>query len=233
MFKQIGMWALMAALSSAPIMLHAQDDQSDEQEQPFTTDQEITSEQMKNMEKTNVVPVPEVSDKYGNNPASVNTIIINNNGDVTTANYPYDPDQGGIVINNNVDVGGPGCSLFFPGFGVGFLWYNGFWCDGLGYYWNGFGWGFCGFGGWPGYWHGYWYHHWSRSWHHYYSHHYHSAHFHYHHDYNHFSGRARHTGHGGTPGHGGHTHGHGGGHHGGGSHPHGHGGGHGGGHGRK
>lgn len=227
-FKQMGQWALMITLSSAGMLYSQQDQDQDQGQEQFTTDHEITPEQMQNMEKTNVVPVPEVKDKYGNNPASVNTIIINNNGEVTTQDYPYDPDRGGIIINNNVEVGGPGCSLFFPGFGVGFLWYNGFWCDGLGYYWNGFGFGFCGFGGWPGYWGGYWRHHWARSWHHYYSHHYHDAHFHYHRDYHHFSGRARHTGghghgghgHGGHGGHGRGGHGHGGGHHGG--HGHGH-----------
>jgi hypothetical protein len=85
---------------------------------------------------TTVVPVPEADQLYST-VTPVDTIIVDKNGNMTETQYNYDPDQGGVVINNYNEVAGPGASLFFPAMTVGMLWWGGYWVDHNGDYWNG------------------------------------------------------------------------------------------------
>lgn len=109
---------------------------------------------------SNVIPVPEAQKQY-NQPTQVNAVIVNKNGEMSETQYTYDPNQGGVVINNYYEVAGPDCSIYFPLWGIGFLWWSGFWVDGDGYYWDGYRYRYCNYphwhNHWNNYWHGTWY----------------------------------------------------------------------------
>lgn len=112
---------------------------------------------------TIVVPVPEADQLY---PAAtpVETIIVNKNGTMIEGQYTYDPEQGGVVINNYEEVAGPGASLFFPTMTVGMLWWNGYWVDHEGYYWNGRTWSQVNDPHWHDNWNHYWNDNWNNKW---------------------------------------------------------------------
>lgn len=110
-----------------------------------------------------VVPLPEADQQYSTS-TPVNAIIVKKNGEMSQAQYPYDPDQGGVVINNYDDVNGPGSSLFFPAFGVGMLWANGYWADQSGYYWNGNRYVSVNNDHWDDHWNNYWHNDWNNKW---------------------------------------------------------------------
>lgn len=170
-----------------------------------------------NSDASTVVPLPEAQQQY-TSATPVDAIVVDKDGNMSERQYTYDPNRGGVVINNYYQVAGPDCSLYFPAFGVGFLWNNGFWVDSQGYYWNGIGFGFVGYGYWNSHWNYYWHHNWNNRWNHYRSSHPHG----------HWSGHgghgARNVNRGGmhrpsshaSRGGGGHGGGHGGGGHGGG-----------------
>ncbi len=110
-----------------------------------------------------VVPLPEAEQQYSE-ATPVDAIIVDKDGNMTERQYTYDPAQGGVVINNYNQVAGPDCSLYFPVFGVGFLWWGGYWVDYNGYYWNGYGWGYVNYNRWHGRWNNYWHHNWNNKW---------------------------------------------------------------------
>src|SRR5271170_5751283 len=83
-----------------------------------------------------VVPIPE-ADQNCSSSSQVKAIIVDKKGDMTQTEYVCDPDQGGVVINNNEADWGEGASLFFPAFEMGLLWDDGVWVDEEGYYWDG------------------------------------------------------------------------------------------------
>jgi hypothetical protein len=106
-----------------------------------------------------VVPIPEADQAYSS-PTPLKAIVVDKQGNMTETEYTYDPEAGGVVINNEENIYGDGSSLFFPALEVGFLWAGGYWVDHEGYYWNG-----------NHYaneknpaWHDQWDHYWNRDW---------------------------------------------------------------------
>jgi hypothetical protein len=65
----------------------------------------------------------------------VKVIIIDSNGRTFEQTANYDPAVGGIDIDTN--WAGPNASIFIPSLNVGYVWYNGYWVNQEGYYWNG------------------------------------------------------------------------------------------------
>jgi hypothetical protein len=112
---------------------------------------------------TRVIPVPEVEQKYSS-PTPVNAVVVDRNGNMTETRYTYDPDQGGVVINNYEEISGPGSSVFFPEDEVGLMWWDGFWVDHEGYYWNGANFVLVDDPGWRGRWDQYWQRDWRNKW---------------------------------------------------------------------
>lgn len=65
----------------------------------------------------------------------VQVIIFDSNGNTYEQTAYFDPSSEGINIDTS--WAGPGASIYIPSLGLGYLWYNGFWVDQEGYYWNG------------------------------------------------------------------------------------------------
>lgn len=65
----------------------------------------------------------------------VKVIIVDSNGRTFEQTANYDPSAGGIDIDTS--WAGPNASIYIPSLGVGYVWYNGYWVDQEGYYWNG------------------------------------------------------------------------------------------------
>jgi hypothetical protein len=70
----------------------------------------------------------------------------------------YDPYIGGIDIN--LSWAGPNASIYFPELGIGYIWYNGYWVDEGGYYWDRGNQVYIGYPYWNVYWTDYWGRHW-------------------------------------------------------------------------
>lgn len=119
---------------------------------------------------TNVVPIPEAAQQYSS-PTPVNVIVVDGNGTMSQQQYMYEPALGGVVINNTSAIGGDGASIFFPDFSLGFVWWNGYWADYDGFYWNGFNYAQVNNSDWHHYWHHYWHHDWNHRWHNYWNQH--------------------------------------------------------------
>ncbi len=82
-----------------------------------------------------VIPLPEAAENVPSEP--IDAIVVDKNGVMEQTQYPYDLDQGGVVINSDDEVFGEGASIFFPAFEVGLLWWGGYFVDNEGLYWNG------------------------------------------------------------------------------------------------
>lgn len=65
----------------------------------------------------------------------VQAIVIDSNGNSFQQTVFYDPAIGGADIDTA--WAGPNASVYFPAYGSRYMWYNGFWVDEAGYYWDG------------------------------------------------------------------------------------------------
>ena len=65
----------------------------------------------------------------------IQVIVIDANGRIFERTVTYNPSLGGIDIDTS--WAGPNASIFIPALGIGYVWYNGYWVDQEGYYWNG------------------------------------------------------------------------------------------------
>lgn len=109
-----------------------------------------------------VIPLPEADQSDSSEP--VDAIVVDKNGTMQQMQYTYDPDQGGVVINNYEEVSGDGASIFFPAFEVGMLWWGGYWVDHEGYYWNGNRYAQVHDAHWNDNWNHYWHQNWNHKW---------------------------------------------------------------------
>ncbi|MES2122982.1 MAG: hypothetical protein V4492_09480 [Chlamydiota bacterium] len=112
---------------------------------------------------TNVVPIPGADQEFSS-PTPIETIVVDKNGNMIEKQYTYDPNQGGVVINNNNEVGGDNASLFFPMFMMGFMWSEGFWVGHNGSYWNGNRYTYVNNKNWNNHWNNYWHNNWNQKW---------------------------------------------------------------------
>lgn len=65
----------------------------------------------------------------------IEVLITDSYGNTYRQIVDYDPLIGGIDIDTS--WAGPYASIYLPAWGIGYIWYNGYWVDELGYYWNG------------------------------------------------------------------------------------------------
>lgn len=65
----------------------------------------------------------------------IHVIIIDQNRNSYEETVYYDPALGGIDVDTALV--GPNASIYIPDLDLGYIWYNGFWVDQDGYYWNG------------------------------------------------------------------------------------------------
>lgn len=126
----------------------------------------LTADDSDQQSASNVIPLPEAEKEY-DSPTPVDAIVVDKDGDMSEQQYTYDPDAGGVVINNYNEVSGPDCSIYFPLFAVGFIWWGGYWCDHDGYYWSGHGYHRANYNHWHNHWNNYWHNNWNNKWHQY------------------------------------------------------------------
>ncbi len=93
----------------------------------------------------------------------IEVIIIDNNGNAYRQFVYYNPAIGGIDLDTS--WAGPDASIYFPAWGLGYVWYNGYWVDASGYYWNGSRRIYIDYPNWNNYWTTYWHKHDHRYWH--------------------------------------------------------------------
>lgn len=95
----------------------------------------------------------------------VHAVIVDPNGNSYQQTVYYDPAIGGVDLNSS--WAGPNASVYFPELGAGYVWYNGFWVDHAGYYWNGKQRAYIEHPYWRDHWAGYWNAHggWNDGWH--------------------------------------------------------------------
>jgi hypothetical protein len=147
-------FAVVSALCCCPaVAVHCDD---------YEDSDAMSADQANNAAST-VIPVPEARSQY-NSPTPVDAVVVDKDGNMTQTQYTYDPNQGGVVINNYYQVGGPDASIYFPLWGIGFLWWSGFWVDSYGYYWNGYGYGYVRSARWGNHWNNYWHSNWNNKW---------------------------------------------------------------------
>ncbi len=84
----------------------------------------------------------------------VQAVIVDNNGNRYEQTVYYDPAMGGVDVDTT--WAGPNASVYFPAYGTRYLWYNGYWVDQAGYYWNGGNRIYIGHPYWHDHWAGYW-----------------------------------------------------------------------------
>ncbi len=84
----------------------------------------------------------------------VQVVIVDSNGNTYEQTAYYDSSIGGVNIDTR--WAGPGASIYIPTLGLGYLWYNGFWVDQEGYYWNGQSRVYISDPQWRDHWHHYW-----------------------------------------------------------------------------
>jgi hypothetical protein len=99
------------------------------------------------------------------NPQPVQAIIVDSNGNTIQQTVYYDPAIGGV--NLETSWAAPNASVYFPAFDTGYVWYNGYWVDHTGYYWDGGRRVYIGHPNWGNFWVGYWHgrNHWHGGWH--------------------------------------------------------------------
>lgn len=95
----------------------------------------------------------------------IQAVIVDSNGNTFQQNVFYDSAIGGVDLDTS--WAGPNASVYFPTIGTGYVWYNGYWVDQTGYYWNGKNRVYIGHPNWNNYWSGYWHgrNHWNGGWH--------------------------------------------------------------------
>jgi hypothetical protein len=93
----------------------------------------------------------------------VTVVIVNSNGNSFEQQANYDPAVGGINIDTS--WAGPGASIFIPDLNTGYVWYNGYWVDREGYYWNGKERVYLSDPQWKEHWRHYWHEHRPHGWH--------------------------------------------------------------------
>lgn len=95
----------------------------------------------------------------------VQAVVVDSNGNSYQQTVYYDPAISGVDLDTS--WAGPNASVYFPEYGTGYLWYNGFWVDQAGYYWNGGNRVYIGHPAWHDHWAGYWRVHggWHGGWH--------------------------------------------------------------------
>ncbi len=106
-----------------------------------------------------------VFDQAGMNSAQpIEATIVDSNGNTFQQTVYYDPSIGGVDMNAN--WAGPNASIYFPTLGTGYVWYNGYWVNPEGYYWNNGARYYVG-PTWNGYWANYWSGrpYWNGNWH--------------------------------------------------------------------
>ena len=68
------------------------------------------------------------------NQQPVQVIIIDSNGNTLDKTIYYNPEIEGLDLD--ASWAGPNASIYIPSLGTGYLWYNGFWVNQDGYYWD-------------------------------------------------------------------------------------------------
>lgn len=84
----------------------------------------------------------------------IQAVIVDSNGNASEQTFYYNPDIDGVDID--ASMAGPDASIYFPSLGTGYIWYNGYWVDQDGYYWNGQARIFINHPHWKERWTGYW-----------------------------------------------------------------------------
>jgi hypothetical protein len=84
----------------------------------------------------------------------VQAVVVDTNGNTYQQTVYYDPAIGGVDLDTS--WAGPNASVYFPDYGTGYLWYNGYWVDRAGFYWNGGQRVYIGHPYWHDHWAGYW-----------------------------------------------------------------------------
>lgn len=84
----------------------------------------------------------------------IEVLITDSYGNTYRQIVDYDPLIGGI----DIDTGwaGPYASIYLPAWGIGYVWYNGYWVDESGYYWDGPRRVYIDYPEWNNYWVTYW-----------------------------------------------------------------------------
>lgn len=84
----------------------------------------------------------------------IQAVVVDSAGNNFQQTIYYDPAIGGVDLDTN--WAGPNASVYFPTLGTGYVWYNGYWVDQAGYYWNGGRRVYVGHPHWGNFWVGYW-----------------------------------------------------------------------------
>lgn len=84
----------------------------------------------------------------------IQAVIVDTAGNTVEQTVYYNPALGGVDLDTS--LAGANASVYFPSFGTGYVWYNGYWVDPNGYYWNGSARVSAGHPHWREYWSGYW-----------------------------------------------------------------------------
>ena len=92
----------------------------------------------------------------------VQAVIVGPNGNSIQQTVYFDPALGGV--NLDTSWAGPNASVYFPAYQTSYIWYNGFWVDQAGAYWDGGKRVYITHPHWHDYWGGYWHNHWHEGW---------------------------------------------------------------------
>lgn len=90
-------------------------------------------------------------------PQPIEVIVIDSYGNAHQQIGYYDPVTGGLSIDTS--WAGLDTSIYIPAFGTGYIWYNGYWIDQSGYYWDGTQRIYINYPQWNVYWRNYWHKH--------------------------------------------------------------------------
>lgn len=92
----------------------------------------------------------------------VQAVIVAPGGGTVQQTVYYDPSLGGVDLD--ASWAGPNASIYFPAYQTSYVWYNGFWVDQAGYYWDGSRRVYIAPAYWHDHWAGYWHNHWHEGW---------------------------------------------------------------------
>lgn len=98
-------------------------------------------------------------------PTQLQAIVVDPNGNVTEQECTYDPQTQVVVVDSQNS--GENASVFFPLLSMGFLWWDGYWVDRDGYYYNNNRWVRVNDDHWDNHWNNYWNKNWDGHWHNY------------------------------------------------------------------
>ncbi|WP_068471221.1 hypothetical protein [Candidatus Protochlamydia phocaeensis] len=93
----------------------------------------------------------------------VQAIIVDGSGNTYEKVFYYDPAIGGVDLGPSYAAADT--SIYFPNYNVRYIWYNGYWVNEEGCYWDGGRCVYIDHPHWRVYWTGYWNNHWHESWH--------------------------------------------------------------------